>query len=306
MTATIAPPTPESEARPLTAAAWMAGALVCFSSMAVAGREVASDLDTFELMTYRSIIGLVIVCAVLAARGELRDVRIRRTRLHVLRNIAHFTGQNLWFFAVTMVPLAQLFAFEFTNPLWVAVLAPLVLGEAMNRWRAVAASMGFCGILIVARPWQEGFAFGPGEIAAALCAIGFAFTVMTTKMLSRTESTASILLMMTLTQTVFGLVCAGYDGDMALPSAESLPLVLVVAAAGLTAHFCITSALGCAPATVVAPMEFLRLPLIAVVGAVFYAEPLLWTVFVGGAVVLAANLVNIHGQRMAARAATKG
>lgn len=301
--APAAPPVPESDAHPLRAAAWMTGALVCFSSMAVAGREVASDLDTFELMMWRSVIGFVIVVAVLAGKGDLRSLRIRRTGLHLVRNVAHFTGQNLWFFAVTLVPLAQLFAFEFTNPIWVAILAPLVLGEKMTRHRIFAALMGFAGILIVAQPWGAAFALGPGQIAAALCAIGFAFTVMTTKMLSRTESTASILFMMTLTQAGMGLLCAGYDMDVAVPDAGALPLVLVVAVAGLTAHFCITSALSCAPATVVAPMEFLRLPLIAAVGAMFYDEPLMLSVFLGAALVLAGNLVNIHGQRKAAAAA---
>ncbi|MGG7566241.1 DMT family transporter [Rhodovulum sp. DZ06] len=300
MSTPVTPPVPEAESRPLRAAAWMTGALICFSSMAVAGREASGELDTFEIMTWRSIIGLFIVCTLLGVRGELRGLRVQRVKLHVVRNLFHFTGQNLWFFAVTMIPLAQLFAFEFTNPLWVAILAPLVLGEKMTRTRVLAAALGFIGILIVARPGEA--SFGVGEAAAAVCAIAFAFTTMTTKMLSGTESTGSIMFMMTLTQAVFGLVCAGIDLDIAFPSMAYAPYVIVIALAGLTAHFCIANALSCAPATVVAPMEFLRLPLIAAIGAMLYDEPLLWTVFAGGAVVMAANLINIHGQRKAAAA----
>lgn len=288
-------PAPQADARPLRAAAWMSGALLCFSSMAVAGREASFELDTFEIMTYRSLIGLVIVCTVLGFRGQLRGIDIRRPGLHVARNLVHFTGQNLWFFAIATVPLAQVFAFEFTNPLWVAVLAPLLLGEKMTRIRAFAAGLGFLGILIVARPGQA--SFGVGEAAAALCAIGFALTTITTKKLATTESLASIMFMMTALQSVFGLICAGYDGDMALPSAASAPFVAVIAAAGLTAHFCIANALSCAPATIVAPMEFLRLPLIAAVGAVLYGEELVIWTFVGAAVVLTANLINLNAQR---------
>ena len=96
--------------RPLAAAGWMLGAICGFSLMAVAGREVAAYLDTFELMTYRSIVGIAIVLmiAVLRRGKPGGGIRMRRMKLHLARNIAHFTGQNLWFFAVTMIPLAQL------------------------------------------------------------------------------------------------------------------------------------------------------------------------------------------------------
>jgi drug/metabolite transporter (DMT)-like permease len=286
------------DARPLRAAAWMSGAMLCFSAMAVAGREVAGmGVNTFELMTWRSIIGIGIVVAVLWARGSLGAIRIRRLPLHLTRNVAHFTGQNLWFFAVATIPLAQLFAFEFTSPIWVAVLAPLVLGERMTRTRVISAVLGFSGILIVARPGAA--PLDVGHAAAALCAIMFAFNVMTTKMLSRTESTGSILFMMTLTQSVFGIVCFALYSGLSWPAAEAIPLLVVIAFAGLTAHFCMTSALGCAPATVVAPMEFLRLPLIAVVAMLVYGEPLEVAVFAGGAVVLVANLMNVRAERRA-------
>lgn len=285
--------------RPLVAAAWMGGALVCFSTMAVAGREVSVHLDTFELMAYRSVIGALIVVAALSATGKLGDVRMRKMKLHLARNVAHFTGQNLWFHAVTLIPLAQLFAYEFTNPLWVALLAPLILGETMTRTRLLAAALGFAGILIVARPGAA--QFGEGQIAALCAAMGFAGSVIFTKMLSRTETTGSILFWMTAMQTVFGFVCAGIDGDVALPGAGSLHWVVLVAFCGLTAHFCVTSALTCAPASVVAPMEFLRLPMIAMVGMLLYGEPLEAAVFLGAGVVLAANLMNLRAERRRAR-----
>jgi drug/metabolite transporter (DMT)-like permease len=285
-----------SDGRPLRAAAWMSGAMLCFTSMAVAGRELARlDVSPPELMMWRSFIGVAIVVAVLWARGTLGTVRIRSVKLHLARNVAHFTGQNLWFFAVATIPMAQLFAFEFTSPIWVAVLAPLVLGEKMTRTRLLAAMLGFVGILIVARPGVEPLGIVHG--AAALCAVAFAFNVMATKLLSRTESIASIMLMMTLTQSVFGAVATELYVGISWPSAAATPWIVAVAVAGLTAHFCLTSALGCAPASVVAPMEFLRLPLIAMVAMLMYGEPLQVAVFVGGAVVLSANLINIRAER---------
>ena len=274
------------------AALWMTGAIVSFSLMAVAGREVASDLDTFELMMYRSLIGAVIVTAIGAATGRLAQARTGRLRLHAVRNVFHFAGQNLWFYGVAVIPLAQLFAFEFTTPLWVALLAPLVLGEVLTAKRAVAVGLGFLGILIVARPGIS--PLGIGQLAAALAAIGFAGNVLATKRLSRTETVWTILFWMTWMQALFGLVCAGIDGDIALPQMASVKWVAIVGLCGLTAHLSITSALRCAPASVVAPMDFARLPIIAVVGMALYDEPLEIAVFAGAALILASNLMNIR------------
>jgi drug/metabolite transporter (DMT)-like permease len=270
--------------------------------MAVAGREASFDLDTFEIMLYRSIVGVIIVFAILTLNGRWGQVTRRHPGLQIMRNLAHFSGQNLWFYAVTVIPLAQVFALEFTSPLWVLVLSPLVLGERMTPMRTLAAVMGFIGILIVARPSPE--SLNPGVITAALSAICFAFTIMLTKKLTRTESIACILFYLTTTQVVFGLIAAGYDGDIALPSADSLPWVVVIGCAGLMAHFCLTNALSIAPATVVIPIDFTRLPVIAVVGMLLYNEPLDLFVFAGALVIFAGNYLNIwHETRRPKQAA---
>jgi len=285
--------------RPVAAAGFMVLALLNFSLMAVAGRESAAELDTFELLTYRSFIGIAVVLGLLAAAGRLGEIRIRRLRLHAARNLVHFVGQNLWFFAVTAIPLAQLFAYEFTSPLWVALLAPLLLGERFAPTRLLAAGLGFVGILIVARPWEAEAVFGAGQIAALGAAVSFAGTILITKSLGRTENATSIILMMVAMQAVLGLICAGWDGEMAWPTMRTAPWVVVVSLTGLAAHYCVTRALALAPASVVAPMEFVRLPMIAVVGALFYAEPLEAAVFAGAALVLSGNLLNIRAERRA-------
>jgi drug/metabolite transporter (DMT)-like permease len=277
------------------AALWMTGAIASFSLMAVAGREVSVDLDTFELMMYRSLIGAVIITVIGAATGRLPQVRTGRMRLHAMRNVFHFAGQNLWFYGVAVIPLAQLFAFEFTTPLWVALLAPLVLGEALTGKRALACLLGFIGILIVARPGIS--PLGIGHLAGALAAIGFAGNVLLTKRLSKTESVWRILFWMTWMQLLFGLVCAGFDGDIALPQMASVKWVVIVGLCGLTAHLCITSALQCAPASTVSPMDFARLPIIAVVGMLLYDEPLEIAVFAGAALILISNLMNTRAGR---------
>ncbi|MEO0623193.1 MAG: DMT family transporter [Pseudomonadota bacterium] len=272
----------------------MTGAIVSFSLMAVAGRELSSELDTFEIMTYRSLIGLAAVLAFGVVQGRLSQIPTARPGLHVTRNIFHFAGQNLWFFAVATIPLAQVFALEFTTPIWVALLAPLILAERMTATRLLAAALGFAGILLVARPGVTPVEIG--HLAAALSAVCFAGNVLATKALSRTEPVWRILFWMTVMQAVMGVLCAGWDGDMALPSLGATPWMIAVGLCGLTAHLCMATALSVAPATIVAPMDFLRLPLIAVVGMVLYGEALEVAVFAGAALILAANLTNIRAE----------
>ncbi len=276
---------------PLKAALWMTGAIASFTSMAIAGRAVSVELDTFETMMYRSFFGIIIVLAALWALGRLGEVTTDRLHIHGIRNLCHFTGQNLWFYAVTIIPFAQLFALEFTTPVWVALLAPLILKESLTRTRFLTAMLGFVGVLVVVRPGV--IEVNAGVVAAAAAAIGFAGSILFTKLLTRTATVGCILFWLTVMQSVFGIVAAGWDGDIAVPSAATLPFVLLIGAAGLLAHLCLTNALRVAPATVVVPMDFLRLPLIAVIGMMFYGEALDIYVFLGAAIIFLAVYLNI-------------
>ena len=275
----------------LKAALWMLGAIASFSAMAVAGRAVSHALDTFEIMTYRSLVGIVVLWVILTLNGQWRQVTRRSLGTHVIRNAAHFTGQNLWFYAVTAIPLAQVFALEFTSPIWVVLLSPLILGEPLTRLRLMSVLAGFMGILIVARPSPD--TISPGLIAAASSAVFFALSVMYTRLLTRTETVLCIMFWLTLMQAVFGIIFSAWDGDMVAPSAQTLPWLVLIGFAGLLAHYCLTSALAIAPATVVVPIDFVRLPTIAIVGMLLYGEALDAWVFVGATVIFAANYANI-------------
>ena len=275
----------------ITAALWMIGTIASFSVMAVAGREVSHALDTFEIMMYRSLVGVMIVVSLAVATGTMRQVSTARLGTHLIRNVAHFTGQNLWFLAVTLIPLAQVFALEFTTPIWVILLSPFVLGERLTPIRAIAALLGFIGILIVARPDMTGI--NTGVITAASSAIFFAVTIMLTKRLTRHEEIVSILFWLTTMQLVMGLATAGYDGDIAVPDLRTGPWVFIIGCAGLLAHFCLTKALSIAPATVVVPIDFIRLPTIAVVGMLVYGEAIDIWVLVGATIIFGGNYLNL-------------
>jgi drug/metabolite transporter (DMT)-like permease len=275
----------------LKASLWMTGSIASFTAMAIAGRKVSAELDTFEIMTFRSLVGIIVVLICGGLAGTLGQITRRHLGTHLIRNLGHFAGQNLWLYSLPLISLAQVFALEFTAPLWVILLSPLVLGERITPIRALAACLGFVGILIVARPTPETLEFG--QLTAAMAAIGFAISIMFTAKLTRTETITCVLFYLTTMQAVFGIICAGYDGSFALPSWPAVPWLVLIGLAGLMGHFSLTNALSIAPATVVVPFDFARLPLIALIGWLFYDEPLEMWVGVGALVIFGANYLNI-------------
>ncbi|MGV8986404.1 MAG: DMT family transporter [Cypionkella sp.] len=279
---------------PWRAAAWMMGSVVSFSLIAIAARNVSAVHDSFEVLMYRSAVGFVLVIAVGSLTGRLHEVKAQRLRGHFLRNIVHFTGQNLWFIALTMIPMAQVFALEFTSPIWVILLSPIFLAEKLTAQRLGAAGLGFVGILIVTHPEAGSLNLGVG--AAAGAAVCFAAVSIMTKRLTRGVSVIGILFWLTFMQFFFGLIAAGYDGHIAWPTAQTLPWLALIGLCGVTAHLSLTTALSLAPAGFVVPIDFLRLPFIAVIGALFYAEPFDPFVLIGGAVIFAGILLNLHSQ----------
>lgn len=285
---------------PIRAAGWMTGSIIGFSSMAVAGREIGTALDTFEIMMYRSAIGFVTILLVASLAGTRHQISTRHMHLHLTRNIFHFAGQNLWLYALLLIPMAQLFALEFSYPIIVALTAPLFLGERLTPVRVFAAAIGFIGILIVARPWVPG-AVPIGLLAAMLCAFGFAGAAIVTKRLTRVVSVTCILFWLATIQFTLGLICAGYDGQIRLPSSQTVPWVVLIGLAGLGSHFCLTRALSLAPASVVTPIDFLRLPLIGIIGMLAYNEGLDIWVFVGGAIIFSGNWLNIRTENRRAK-----
>ncbi len=289
----------EDESHPLKAAFWMMGAILSFSAMAVAGREVSDELNTFELMMYRSLIGFILLQGlIVTSRQRYSQIKTARLGKHLQRNAFHFAGQNLWFYGVIVLPLSQLVALEFTNPIWVALLAPIFLNERMTLIRIAAVVLGFVGVVIVARPGYEPLSLG--HAAGLGAAIFFAFNTIYTKQIARHETVYSVMFWMTLMQFLFGLVLA-LPGGIPIPSSLGLMWVFIVAVCGLTAHLSLTSALSVASATLVAPMDFMRLPVVAILGLMFYDEPILWTVLLGAAIIMFANYLNISSQSRHAR-----
>jgi drug/metabolite transporter (DMT)-like permease len=271
---------------------WMIGALLSFSAMAVSIRGLAGVLSVFEILAIRSGLGILILLVLGAWWGVLRSSLIpHRFAMHVVRNSLHFAGQFAWASAVLLLPLATVFALEFTAPAWTALLAALLLGERLTPSRIAAIVLGFVGVLIILRPGLE--SFRPAALLVLAAAVGFASTTIATKMLITTETTFAVVLWMNILQLPMTLVAS----DLFFPAKlamQHLPAVLGIGIAGLSAHYCLTNAFRSGDATVVVTIDFLRIPLIAVVGWWFYGEPLDVFVFVGAAVIIGGVLWNLR------------
>ena len=274
------------------AAFWMIGAIISFTSMTIAGRAVSNHLDTFEIMLYRSVIGFIIILFGALILGTFEEINSKDFGLHFFRNIFHFFGQNLWFFALPIIPLAELFALEFTSPIWVILLGYLFLRENLTKQKIFIGFLGLVGVLIIARP--NFMLINIGVVAAAAAAIGFAATAIMTRKLTIRNSLTNILFHLTGLQIIFSLICAGYDNQIRFPVEITIPWLFIIGLTGLSAHFCLTKSLTLAPASIVMPIDFARLPLIVLIGVLFYGESIDIYLFLGAALILIANYLNVR------------
>ena len=270
----------------------MSGALLSFMTMAIGARELAGALGTFEILFFRSVIGLIAVSLLLGRRGW-HQISTTKLGLHVVRNCAHFGGQYGWFYGIAFIPLAEVFAIEFTVPVWTALLAALLLGERITRARIVAIALGIAGVWLILRPGSA--VVHPAAIAVLLSAVGYALSHTLTKRLAGTDTPLAILFYMTIIQLPLGLIPA--LTNWVSPPPLAWPWLIAVGLTALSAHYCMARAFRLADATVVVPMDFLRLPLAAVIGFLFYAESIEAWVFAGALVILAGSLINIRAER---------
>ena len=272
-----------------TAALWMMGWLSLMLTVAIAGRQVGRELNVFQLMEVRSVLGFAMIYPLIHGIGGLRAMRTARLRLHLVRNLIHYLAQLGWFFSLTLIPLSQLVSLEFTMPIWTAVLAASFLGERLTTRKAVAIGFGILGVFIIVRP--SAGSVNVGQLTALAAAVGFALSVIAVKALTRTEPVLVILFWMLVIQSVIGLVPAIEVWQW--PSNRAWGWLVVVAFAGTFSHYCMARAMQYADATVVVPMDFLRVPLTAGAGWLIYSEQLDGYSVFGAALILGGNLLNL-------------
>ncbi|HVV78892.1 MAG TPA: DMT family transporter [Pseudolabrys sp.] len=274
---------------------WMVGALLSFCVMAVSIRLLAGrGLSIFEILTIRSAVALIILGLLMLFRPDLRAAaRSKRLGLHVLRNSIHYASQYSWALSLTLLPLAMVFSLEFTMPAWTAPLAAWLLSERMSPSRIGVVVLGIIGVLVILRPGITDI--NPGAFLVLGAAFGYALVNICTKKLTMTETTFGIIFWMAVIQLPMSLIGSDLSAFLHLGWGHLLPAI-GVGIAGTTSHYCLSNAFREGDATLVVPIDFMRIPLIAVIGWAFFNESLDIMVLFGAAIIIAGVLWNLRAE----------
>jgi drug/metabolite transporter (DMT)-like permease len=282
-----------SSSHPLRGILWMLCAVLSFATMAIAVRELQRHMGTLQILALRTAMTLAIVAVLVGAHGKAA-IATRRLPLHATRALVHLAGQYCWMYAIGALALATVFAIEFTMPVWVALLAAAFLGERLTQGRLVQLVLGLAGVAIILRP---GFGtFHPAALVMLLGSLFYAGNMIFTKRLSATDTALAVTFWMSAVQLPVTLVAA--LRSWAAPQLVDAPWIVVIGAGSFAAHYSMTRAMKLADATVVVPIDFIRLPLIAVVGALFYAEPFDPLVLVGAIVIFTGTYYSLRRERL--------
>ena len=270
----------------------MAGWLALMLILTVAGRETTRELNVFEIMELRSVLGLCMLYPLIRMSGGFATLRTARPLQHISRGLIHYGAQLGWFFALTLIPIGQVVSIEFTMPIWTAILAAAFLGERMTVWKIAAIMLGIVGVVVIVRPSTG--EINPGQLIALAAAVGFGISIAMVKSLTRTENTLTIIFWMLVVQSVAGFFPSIYV--WVWPSAWAWGWIVVIAVCGTFSHYCMARAMLYADATVVIPMDFLRVPLSAAAGWLIYSERLDMFTVLGAALILTGNLLNLKSE----------
>ncbi len=267
----------------------MAGWLALMLILTVAGRETTREMNVFQIMEVRSLLGLCMLYPLIRMSGGFAAMKTARPMQHISRNLIHYSAQLGWFFALTLIPIGQVVSIEFTMPIWTAILAAAFLGERMTVWKIAAIALGIVGVIVIVRPSTG--EVNPGQLIALAAAVGFGISIAMVKSLTRTENTLAIIFWMLVVQSVAGFFPSIYV--WVWPSAWAWGWTVVIAICGTFSHYCMARAMLYADATVVIPMDFLRVPLSAAAGWLIYSERLDMFTVLGAALILTGNLLNL-------------
>lgn len=289
---------------PLHWVLWMLGAIAFFSLTAIAGKEAmhpsnVNAVGISQLVFFRNVIGLVLVLMLVCRRYFKHEFALDHglLKFHIGRNVSHFIGQWCWFYGLSLLTLAQVFAIEFTVPIWTAVFASLLLSEKFTRYRILAILFGFIGVWVILRP---GFVIVVDAAWVVLfSAIAYALSHTLTKRLTGEVSVLSILFYMHIIQLPLALALVLFD--FAWPQGITWFYIGCTAIAAIAAHYCMAKALTYGDAMLVMPMDFLRLPLIGVLGVLLYNETLDIWLLVGAGVMLMGNMLVLKNETVRGR-----
>lgn len=284
-------------------------AVVLFSINDTAIKFLSGGYPLHEIVLVRSAIGLFLVCVLIAPMTDgVAIIRTKRLTLHLVRGLLVVMANMLFFLGLAAMPLADAVAIFFVSPLVITVFSVIFLGETVGPWRWAAILIGLIGVIIMMRPGTDAFQYASLlPLAAAVCYAGLH---MLTRVIGRTESAATMAFYIQLTFVIVCIVVGlligdGRFGNQSDPSMEFLlrawvwpdtsdiPIIILLGVCTGFGGYCISQAYRVAPAAVVAPFEYLALPLSVVWGVIVFAEWPDIIAFLGMGLILGAGLFTV-------------
>jgi drug/metabolite transporter (DMT)-like permease len=281
---------------PLRGALWMVLAAFSFAAMTTLIRKLSNDIHPFELAFFRSLFGLLFMLPWFLRAG-FGALKTERFGLHGFRALVGLVAMLLWFLSLSLMPIAEATALNFTAPLFATVGAAVFLGEKVRtrRWGATVA--GFVGALIIVRP--EGFDLGFATTLVLVASACMSIAVLSVKSLSRTESTNTIVLYMGLLMTPMSLIPALLYWTP--PQPTDYLWFVVIGLFATIGQVSMANAFASADISAVLPFDFSRLLFAAAFGFLLFGEePDTWT-WVGAVIIFLATLYTAHREARAIR-----
>lgn len=269
----------------LTAKQWMSISVISFCIMAIGVKEMSSEINSFQIIFFRSVIGLITL--LLFFRRKLSTPTFKMIYHHLFRNVFHLIGQYGWIVGIIYLSLAEVTAIEFSVPIWILIIAAIFLKEKLTIPKLVSISLGFIGVLFILKP---GFGIiSQNSIIVLLSAISYAIAHTSTKKLTATYSPLDIVFVMCLIQIPISFCFTLTNWN--IPSLTDSFWLVIVGISAITAHFTMAQAMKADEISSIISLDYFRLPILIIIGILFYNEDFKFVYLIGGTLIFIGNLI---------------
>ncbi len=278
-------------------AMWVILAAFLLTAMGAMVKEMARDIHSFQIVFFRCLFG-ALTLAPFIMRAGMGALKTGRPFLLLARTLVGTLGMFCVFYSFQHMPLAEAVAIIFSRPLFAVALAIPFLGEVVGWRRAIAAVVGFSGVLIMVRPGTA--AFDPVALVALLGAFTAGAIAIIIKQLSRTESTTTIVVWFAITGSIVSLVPA--LTVWVWPTPEQWAWLVGIGVVGIAGQAALTRGFGTGETSFVTPFDYSRLIFATIFGIALFAEvPDFWKA-VGALIIVGSGYYIARREMIASRA----
>jgi len=281
----------EHQHRPVLGVFLKLSSVVLLSCLAACVKYLGSGVPTGQIIFVRGVISMAVLAFIAWQFHGFQILRTDRLRSHAVRSLAGTASMFCWFTALTMIPLADFTAISFTAPLFLTLLAMLLLGERIHVYRWSALAIGFVGVIITIGPHLTLGGNSLGVLVAFGAAVFSAAAITTLRSMSGAggEHPLAITFYFSLTTVICSALTA--VGGWPMPTGEQWLFIIISALFGVSGQLLMTMSYRYAEASTLAPLDYTNLLLAVALGLVFFDEVPHWSMWIGAPLVIAAGLI---------------